>query len=61
MISTAQSAALNITAPLPSQEAGQNEGDELLRQIARAGRHWKRTMTRKEDMESTSLLLAPND
>lgn len=29
----------------------QREGDQKLRQIARAGRQWKKTMTRRADME----------
>lgn len=55
----------NLTAPLPppdgtadsSANFGVHEGDTRLRMIARAGRHWKKTQTRRVDQESMSLLL----
>lgn len=52
----------NLTAPLPppdgtaesSASLGEHEGDRRLRMIARAGRQWKKTQTRRVDQESTS-------
>ncbi|TFK52833.1 glycosyltransferase family 90 protein [Heliocybe sulcata] len=42
-------AAANVSAPLDNRAA--QEGDRRLRRIARAGKHWKRTIGRKVDME----------
>lgn len=33
-------------------ERGTHDGDRRLRRIARAGRHWKKTQTRRIDQES---------
>jgi hypothetical protein len=55
-VNAARSVLRNFTAPRPppdstSQTTRPHEGDRRLRQIARAGRQWKKTMTRREDME----------
>jgi Glycosyl transferase family 90 len=60
-IDATRSVLRNFTAPMPppdptSSTTWPHEGDRRLRQIARAGRQWKKTMTRREDMEGTSLV-----
>jgi len=60
-LKVAQHVYPNLTAPLPSPDGtaqssaylGEHGGDRLLRKIARAGRHWKKTQTRRIDQEST--------
>ncbi|KAF8314095.1 hypothetical protein DL93DRAFT_2125753 [Clavulina sp. PMI_390] len=59
VLSVARNVYTNLTAPLPppdgtstsSSMLGEHEGDRRLRQIARAGRHWKKTQTRRVDQE----------
>ena len=58
-INATSSVLRNFTSPRPppnstSTTTWPHEGDRRLRQIARAGRQWKKTMTRREDMEGKS-------
>jgi len=49
----------NLTTPLPPPDGtaqssiylGEHDGDKRLKMIARAGRHWKKTQTRRIDQE----------
>jgi hypothetical protein len=43
--------ANSTTLELPSEERRPINGDRRLRRIARAGKRWRRTIGRKEDME----------
>jgi hypothetical protein len=44
-------AANSTTLELPSEKRRPRQGDRRLRRIARAGKQWRRTIGRKEDME----------
>ena len=52
-------AANSTTLELPSEERRPINGDRRLRRIARAGKQWRRTFGRKEDMEG-ELSRSPN-
>lgn len=53
-------AADSTYAAVPAEQRKAVEGDRRLRRIARAGKQWKQTIGRKEDMEGELIVFFPS-